>query len=56
MKRLIAKLFLYPLTYENYRLRELGKLPDEWFWADVLLTKWGFLSRCHYVRKNQKET
>lgn len=47
MKWLTAKLFLYPLTYRNYRLREAGKLPDEWYWADTLLARWGFLLRCH---------
>ena len=45
MKWLAAKLILYPLTYRNYRLREKGKLPDEWYWADILLTKWGFIKR-----------
>ena len=45
MKWLIAKLILYPLTYRNYHLRELGKLPDKWYWADILLIKWGFLDR-----------
>lgn len=45
MKRLIAKYILYPLTYRNYRLRESGKLPDKWYWADTLLIKWGFLWR-----------
>lgn len=45
MKWLIAKLILYPLVYSNYQLREAGKLPDTWYWADILLSKWGFLLR-----------
>lgn len=43
MKWFIAKLILYPLIYRNYQLRGLGKLPDEWYWADTLLAKWGYL-------------
>lgn len=32
---------LKPLIEENYRLRELGTLPDEWYWADELAAGWG---------------
>ena len=45
MKWLIAKLILYPLVYRNYRLRQEGKRPDEWYWADIKLMKWGFMER-----------
>lgn len=45
MKWLIAKLILYPLVYRNYRLRQAGKRPDKWYWADIKLTAWGFLER-----------
>lgn len=42
MKWLIVKLFLFPLICRNYKLRENHKLPDTWYWADVLLAKWGY--------------
>lgn len=41
MKRLIAILILRPLVARNYRLRAAGRLPDEWYWADELMCKWG---------------
>ena len=53
MKWLIAKLILYPLTYRNYRLRESKKLPDKWYWADILLTKWGLIYRFNQQSNNQ---
>jgi len=56
MKWLITKLILYPLTYRNYRLRELGKLPDKWYWADVLLVKWGFLDRSLFGNQTDNST
>jgi len=31
-----------PLIMENYRKREIGLLPDEWFWADMVGVNWGF--------------
>ena len=45
MKYIIAKLILYPLVYRNYKLRQLKQLPDEWYWADIKLTQWGYLDR-----------
>ena len=45
MKWIIAKLILYPLVYKNYKLRQQGKLPDKWYWADVKLIRWGYLYR-----------
>lgn len=45
LKWLIAKLILYPLVQYNYRLREAGGLPDEWYWGDMKLACWGFLDR-----------
>jgi len=45
MKWLIAKLILYPLVYRNYRLRQEGKRPDEWYWADMNLNRWDFFER-----------
>ena len=32
---------LKPLITENYMRRQLGELPDEWFWADVLALELG---------------
>ena len=43
MKWLIAHLVLIPLVRRNYRLREAGKAPDDWYWADVLLVSWGYI-------------
>ena len=33
---------LRPLILRNYRLREQGKLPDEWYWADRRAFLWGY--------------
>ena len=35
-------LMLAPLVKRNYRLRAQGLLPDEWYWADMLLLKIGY--------------
>lgn len=35
-------LFLWPLVVLNYRARERGELPDEWYWADERLLALGF--------------
>lgn len=43
IKYFIVKLILVPLIQRNYRLREAGKLPDEWYWADKLKAKWGYI-------------
>jgi hypothetical protein len=41
MKMIIGYLILRPLVRRNYRLRNDGILPDEWYWADILLMEWG---------------
>lgn len=43
MRAAIFWCILRPLIKRNYRLRAEGKLPDEWYWADELACKWGFL-------------
>ena len=35
-------LFLRPLIKRNYKLREQGLLPDEWYWADEMACNWGY--------------
>lgn len=42
MKRLVAKYILFRLVVGNYKQRIMGELPDKWYWADVLLLKWGY--------------
>lgn len=42
MKWLIFHLYLKPLIKRNYRLRKMGVLPDEWYWADRLAAEWGY--------------
>lgn len=42
-KYLTFHLVLKPLIKRNYRLRELGKIPDEWYWADELAISYGFI-------------
>lgn len=42
-KYLTFHLVLKPLIKRNYRLRKLGKLPDEWYWADNLAISCGFI-------------
>lgn len=44
MKRLIYCHILAPLIRRNYALREAGKRPDEWYWADLLAVRWGYCS------------
>ncbi len=39
-------LVLIPLVVRNYRLREQGELPDEWYWADQVLVSWGVFVQC----------
>ena len=34
-----GKLFLQYLITKNYHAREQGKLPDKWYWADILYSK-----------------
>lgn len=33
---------LRPLIAINYKQRELGNIPDQWYWADELAVKYGF--------------
>ena len=33
---------LFPLVRRDYRLREAGKRPDRWHWADKVLVRLGF--------------
>lgn len=40
--RVPAAPILWLLVAWNMRQRRLGRLPDEWYWADVLLYRWGF--------------
>tara|TARA_R110000803_G_scaffold115793_4_gene184348 strand:+ start:5345 stop:5521 length:177 start_codon:yes stop_codon:yes gene_type:complete len=35
-------LVLRPLIIRNYKLRRLGLLPDEWYWADSIACKYGY--------------
>ena len=35
---------LRPLIRANYWLREIGVLPDKWFWADRLACSWGYFT------------
>lgn len=41
---LIAPLLpvLYPLIVRNFRKREAGLIPDEWYWADMVICWGGF--------------
>ena len=41
-KTIIIFLVLLPLVKINFYLREKGLLSDKWFWADVLMVKWGY--------------
>lgn len=49
-RRCIVWLVLAPLIRRNQRLRAAGLLPDEWYWADRLAIKWGFLNDPLYPR------
>jgi len=52
---LIAKLVLKRLTKRNYKLRVMGKLPDEWYWADILMLKWGGMKMSNEVVDEMKK-
>ena len=55
MRRIAGKLAMFVLFHlclkflimENYRLREAGALPDEWYWADRWALKYGFVVDPH---------
>ena len=38
-------LCLWPLVSRNYFLREIGELPDKWYWADVIMLHFGYWVR-----------
>jgi len=42
MRFVVFHLVLKPLIKRNYRLRAEGKLPDEWYWADLMAARWGY--------------
>lgn len=42
MRWLAFHFVLKPLIRRNYRLRERGMRPDEWYWADRLALSWGY--------------
>jgi hypothetical protein len=44
VKELIYNLVLEPLILRDLRLREQGRRPDRWYWADRLAVRWGFLT------------
>ncbi len=44
VRRCIVWLVLAPLIRRNLCLRAAGLMPDEWYWADRLAIKWGFLN------------
>ncbi len=35
-------LVLKPLIKRNYRMRNAGLLPDEWYWADKIAVHYGY--------------
>ncbi|KKL73668.1 hypothetical protein LCGC14_2072600 [marine sediment metagenome] len=35
IKKIISMWILLLLRNRNFRLREEGKLPDKWYWADI---------------------
>ena len=45
LRALVWHLVLKPLIVRNYRLRALGRLPDEWYWVDEVACKWGYAIR-----------
>ena len=40
MRWLIYWLWLRPLIKRNLQMRNAGKLPDQWYWADVFALRW----------------
>lgn len=43
--------WLWALTVSNYRKRQIGVLPDEWFWADAELFERGWYVTHRYALK-----
>lgn len=43
---------LIPLVAENYKMRAEHKLPDVWFWADILMLELGANAN-HYEKINK---
>ncbi len=51
--KMIPCFILKLLIKRNYRLRELGRLPDEWYWADIELMHRGkFMNYFNLVEGN----
>ena len=54
MKRIlfwpVFHLLLKPLIKRNYRLRMLGEVADEWYWADSLSANLGYFV---YIEEKQ---
>ncbi len=44
MRRLVYVAILRPLILLDYKLREWGWKPDEWYWADRLAISWGYFT------------
>lgn len=42
LRALIFIVVLRPLIRRNYRLRYEGRLPDRWYWADLVALRWGY--------------
>lgn len=43
MARAIYRFVLAPLVRRNYALREAGKRHDEWYWAELLALRLGYI-------------
>jgi len=41
--RLPIAIILSFFVMRNYSLRKKGLLPDEWYWADSIILKWGYV-------------
>ena len=41
---------LEPLIARDLRLREAGRRPDEWYWADMLAPRWGLWPQYPEIR------
>lgn len=48
MKHMLFRAVLWPLIARDYRLRNEGKRPDRWYWADRLALRLGMLEYYPY--------
>lgn len=48
MRESIFRFILVPLIRRDQQLRIAGVRPDEWYWADILALRWGFLDHEDY--------